>query len=267
MPSQKRPIAAGLERGGRAAEGGPAGERLGPDHGFAVDVRRRGRIAQFDAAEVAVGPELAADLVARAAIEQELAGESPVPVVLEPHFQPVLVAEIAESADVIAGHAVGHHPPHVPEESVRLVGAADDAAGQHRQIAAADRSRSGAGSRRQSRRSNSAGPSRSCRPRRASAHAAGPAASARAVCRRRRRNATSARCGSSCPLRGRSPPAGRARSSSRSASSPPAARSTRPRARPSEACRRRSCAGRYCARSAGFTMSSGRSGSAGAGQV
>ena len=63
-------------------------------------------------------------------------------VVLQPQLQAVRAAQIPQAAHVVGGHAICHQPPQVPQEPVRLIGAAHDAAGQAPAATAADRSRS-----------------------------------------------------------------------------------------------------------------------------
>src|ERR1039458_7609145 len=100
------PIAPALERPRRALERHPAGKRFGVDDGLAVDVRGRGGATQLDAPQVAGRPELATYIVGLPAVLQELRRIAPVTVILQPKPQPVLMARIAQPADVIEGNVV-----------------------------------------------------------------------------------------------------------------------------------------------------------------
>ena len=130
------PVAAAFERPGGADEERTARECLGGRDRHAVDVRGGRSRAQLDAAQLAGRPELAADVIGLSAVLQELGRKTPVAIVLQPQLQPVLMAHVPQAAHVIHGHAVRHQPPQVPQKAVRLVRAAHDAAGQHRQPAA-----------------------------------------------------------------------------------------------------------------------------------
>ncbi len=54
-------------------------------------------------------------------------------VVLQPQLQAIFPALFPQAADVLGRHAVGHEPAQVPQESLRLVGAADNPPRQYRQ--------------------------------------------------------------------------------------------------------------------------------------
>ena len=84
-PLAEELLAARFEDVGMVAEVESAGEGLGIDPVFAVDMAGGARGPAFNGAQRPVGrPELAADLVRVGAVDRELPGESPVPVVLAP---------------------------------------------------------------------------------------------------------------------------------------------------------------------------------------
>jgi len=97
-------------------------------------MRRGTRRPAFDIAQIDVAPELAADLIRIAAIDREIARESPVAVVLAPGGQPVLMRHLAETGDIIFGNHIGHGPAQIPEELIRRLGAVDHPAGHHGQV-------------------------------------------------------------------------------------------------------------------------------------
>ena len=72
-----------------------AGIRFCRDSPFSINMTARGSCAVLDIAEFAFAPELTSDFIGLSAIHQELSGESPVTVVLEPCMQTVFVADIA----------------------------------------------------------------------------------------------------------------------------------------------------------------------------
>ena len=78
---------------------------------LAVNVRGRRSATELDAAQVAGGPKLAARFVRLPAVLEEFRRVAPVAVVLQPEPQPVPVAGLAQTADVVLGHLVGHQPP------------------------------------------------------------------------------------------------------------------------------------------------------------
>ena len=138
----ERPVAARLQVAGRVDEGRTSREGLGPRNRLVINVRGGGCVAQFISAKVAgvplvqkiaIGPELASNLIAVASIQQELTGKPPMPVILQPHFHAVLVAQVAQTADVIVRHPVRNQTAQIPKKTVRLIYAADDAPGHHRQ--------------------------------------------------------------------------------------------------------------------------------------
>ena len=114
----ERPVAELFKVARRVDKRWPAGERLRPNHGLAVNVRRRRRGAQFQPAEIVVDPELAADLVGVTAIQKKFTGKTEVPVILQPQLQAVLMAQVAQSSDVIPRDPVSHQPAHIPEKPV-----------------------------------------------------------------------------------------------------------------------------------------------------
>ena len=83
-----------------------------------------GRGAVLDVAEAAAAPVFAGDAVGLSAVLQELAGESPVSVALQPRSQPVRVARLAQATDIRIRDLVGNEAPEVPEEPVCIVTAA-----------------------------------------------------------------------------------------------------------------------------------------------
>ena len=83
--------------------------------------------------EPAGEPEFTADAIRLTTVLQELGRKPPVAVILEPQLQPVRPAEIAQTTHVLGGNAIRDQSPQIPQEAVRLIGAANDAAGQDRQ--------------------------------------------------------------------------------------------------------------------------------------
>ena len=130
---RQRPVAAPLERPGRALEQHPAGKGLCMDNGLPVGVGGGRGAPQFDTAQVSRGPEFPAQLVRLPSVLQKLRRIAPMAVILQPDPQPVPVAGVAQPAHVIIRHAVRYQPPQVPQESVRLLGAADEPAREHGQ--------------------------------------------------------------------------------------------------------------------------------------
>ena len=128
-------VRAALHVGGGASERrSAAGVGLRPDLALAVDVSAAGRGAVLDVAEAAAAPVFAGDAVGLSAVLQELAGESPVSVALQPRPHPVRVACLAQSADVGIRDLVGDKAAEVPEKPVCVVAAARAHAERRRKI-------------------------------------------------------------------------------------------------------------------------------------
>ena len=102
------------------------GVRLGPDLAFAVDVAAGGGNAIFDVAESALTPVFTGDLVRLATVLQKLAAEPPVPVTLQPGFQTLLVAGVAQAADITVSDFIGDEAAEIPEKAVRFFRIADN---------------------------------------------------------------------------------------------------------------------------------------------
>ncbi len=87
----------------------------------------------FDIAQGARRPELSANFVGLSAILEELTRETPVTVILQPGSEAVLIANLAQTADVVIGDLIGHQTAQVPKETIGSILALDDDPFQDRQ--------------------------------------------------------------------------------------------------------------------------------------
>jgi hypothetical protein len=68
--------------------------------------------------EVNPASEGVADLIAVTAIQQKFTWKTEVTVILQPQLQAVLMAQVAQSSDVIPRDPVSHQPAHIPKKPV-----------------------------------------------------------------------------------------------------------------------------------------------------
>ena len=106
-----------------------AGEGLGVNSAFSVDVPGGACGATFNGTHLVGRPELATNHIGVGSVDEKLTGESPVAVVLAPERQVVFVSDISESADVVLRNHIGHRAAQVPEELIGFFGAIDHPAG------------------------------------------------------------------------------------------------------------------------------------------
>ena len=93
-------------------KGGRIGFRIDPV--FPVDMPGRTRGAALNVSELAMGPELAANLVGIRAVNGEIAGEAPVPVVFAPNRHAMLVSHIAKSGHIVLRNHIGDGASQIP---------------------------------------------------------------------------------------------------------------------------------------------------------
>ena len=109
-------------------------ERFGRNLILAVNMGAGGCGTVLDIAQLALAPVLPGHLVRLAAVLQKLAREAPVSVIFEPCGETVAVSQFPQGADMVVRQPVGHHPPQVPQETVRTVAVADRQAAEHGQV-------------------------------------------------------------------------------------------------------------------------------------
>ena len=121
----KEAVAALLHLAGILREVGTAArERLGPHLLLAIDMSARRSATVLDITQFAKAPELAGDFVRLRTILQELAGEAPMAVVLQPRGESMTMTGFAQTADIVIRNLIGNEAAHIPKETVRLLAAA-----------------------------------------------------------------------------------------------------------------------------------------------